>query len=303
MVTALKLAITGATGFVGARLLDQALVAGHSVRALTRRPQPPRDNVTWIEGALDRPVSLDALAEGRKRSSRRGVINARRSGVRGGQRDWNWRDASRRRTSGNSALRPRQFPRGARTRAVALRRLKGPLRSSGVRLTTANGDRPSARHLRPGRPRIARNVQDGGARFCPPPAARSPLPACTPRSRPPLCSLSALPDASAGVTFEPGDGSQRLTHREFAEALGKAVGRKVRTVSMPPRVLALAARADRLARGSRAKLTPDRAAYFSHPDWVADPARAVPSNLWQPSIPTPQGLAETAAWYRSAGWL
>jgi uncharacterized protein YbjT (DUF2867 family) len=34
------LAITGATGFVGSALVERALSAGHSVRALTRRPQP-----------------------------------------------------------------------------------------------------------------------------------------------------------------------------------------------------------------------------------------------------------------------
>ena len=37
------LAVTGATGFVGSHLLDRALSEGHAVRALTRRPQPPRD--------------------------------------------------------------------------------------------------------------------------------------------------------------------------------------------------------------------------------------------------------------------
>ena len=57
MVAALKLAITGATGFVGGRLLDLALATGHQVRALTRRPQPERDGVTWIDGALDGPTA------------------------------------------------------------------------------------------------------------------------------------------------------------------------------------------------------------------------------------------------------
>ena len=42
MVAPLTLAITGATGFVGGRLLDLALAEGHQVRALTRRPQQPR---------------------------------------------------------------------------------------------------------------------------------------------------------------------------------------------------------------------------------------------------------------------
>ena len=58
MVAAVKLAITGATGFVGARLLDAALADGHQVRALTRRPQAERDGMIWIDGALDRPAPL-----------------------------------------------------------------------------------------------------------------------------------------------------------------------------------------------------------------------------------------------------
>ena len=58
------LAITGATGFVGGALVDQALAAGHDVRALTRRPQPPREGVTWVGGALDRPDALVALCTG-----------------------------------------------------------------------------------------------------------------------------------------------------------------------------------------------------------------------------------------------
>ena len=64
MVAPLKLAISGATGFVGGRLLDLALDAGHQVRALTRRPQPAREGMIWIDGALDLPDTLDRLVEG-----------------------------------------------------------------------------------------------------------------------------------------------------------------------------------------------------------------------------------------------
>ena len=52
------LALTGATGFVGGHLLNQALAAGHRVRALTRRERPPRDGVTWIAGTLGDPAAL-----------------------------------------------------------------------------------------------------------------------------------------------------------------------------------------------------------------------------------------------------
>jgi nucleoside-diphosphate-sugar epimerase len=77
MVANLKLAITGATGFVGGRLLEQALAAGHEVRALTRRPQQGRDGVSWITGALDEQASLDLLAKGADALIHvAGVINA-----------------------------------------------------------------------------------------------------------------------------------------------------------------------------------------------------------------------------------
>src|SRR3546814_7969395 len=60
------LAMTGATGFVGGATMRQAVEAGWHVRALTRRPQPEREGVTWIAGALDQPDSLAEMAADRK---------------------------------------------------------------------------------------------------------------------------------------------------------------------------------------------------------------------------------------------
>ena len=68
-------------------------------------------------------------------------------------------------------------------------------------------------------------------------------------------------------------------------------------------LLRLAARADQLFRGPKAKLTVDRAAYFSHHNWVVEPKRACPPGLWKPEIDTLHGLRETADWYRAQGWL
>ncbi|WP_256839821.1 NAD(P)-dependent oxidoreductase, partial [Sphingopyxis sp. KK2] len=56
--------MTGATGFVGGATLRHAVAQGWHVRALTRRPQQPRDGVNWIEGALDRSDALAELAAG-----------------------------------------------------------------------------------------------------------------------------------------------------------------------------------------------------------------------------------------------
>jgi len=99
---------------------------------------------------------------------------------------------------------------------------------------------------------------------------------------------------------EPDDGKPGgWTHRELAFALGEAVGRNAFALSMPRPAVRLGALLDGLIRRDRAKLTRDRAAYFCHPDWVADPALAPPPALWKPAIDTRDGLRATAEWYRT----
>ena len=81
----MKVALTGATGFVGGHLLELALGDNHSVRALTRRPQPSRAGVTWVEGALDDPAALAALVTGADAVIHvAGVINADAAGFEAG---------------------------------------------------------------------------------------------------------------------------------------------------------------------------------------------------------------------------
>jgi nucleoside-diphosphate-sugar epimerase len=93
------------------------------------------------------------------------------------------------------------------------------------------------------------------------------------------------------------------THREFARALAAALGTRPAILSSPGVLLRLAARVDQWWRGEKAKLTTDRAAYFSHRNWVVEPKRACPASIWKPEIETIQGLADTATWYREQGWL
>ncbi len=93
------------------------------------------------------------------------------------------------------------------------------------------------------------------------------------------------------------------THDGFARAIGAAVGQRVLPLALPRPLLSLAAKGDRLIRGAKAKLTPDRVGYLCHPDWRIDPARRPGPSLWQPDIPTPEGLKATAAWYRANGLL
>ena len=82
-----------------------------------------------------------------------------------------------------------------------------------------------------------------------------------------------------------------------------AVGRRPWVPHLSKAALERIARADRLVRGKKAKLTLDRVGYMCHPDWVCDPAARPPAGLWQPEIPTRDGLKATAMWYREKGWL
>ncbi len=75
------------------------------------------------------------------------------------------------------------------------------------------------------------------------------------------------------------------------------------TFAAPRGLMTIAAHADRLFRRDAAKLTLDRVAYFCHPDWVIDPARRPPENLWHPAIETSIGLRRTVDDYRRHGWL
>jgi nucleoside-diphosphate-sugar epimerase len=57
----MMLAVTGGTGFVGSHLVEVALASGHRMKALTRRAQPGRDGVEWVEGDLSSRDSLERL--------------------------------------------------------------------------------------------------------------------------------------------------------------------------------------------------------------------------------------------------
>ena len=299
----MRLALTGATGFVGGHLLDAASAAGHQVAALTRKPQRPRAGVEWVEGSLDNRAALDRLVAGADAVIHvAGVVNARdEAGFEAGN------------VIGTGAIlaaaEQAGTPRFVHISSLAAREpqlsLYGASKARSEALVAASPlstaiVRPPAIYG-PGDHELLEmfRMASRGFVLLPPPGRLSVLHAAD------LARLLlALAGATASGTFEPDDGQPGgYSHVEFGHALGQAVGRKVRTASMSAMVLAAAARVDRLARGSKARLTPDRATYFAHPDWVAAPDRAPLPSLWEARIPTAQGLADTAAWYRRKSLL
>lgn len=298
------LAITGGTGFVGGTLVRHAVMRGHMVRALTRTHQPSNAKIEWVDGALDRPDSLARLVEGADAVIHvAGAINARdRDGFEAANvlGTLNVVEAAKaagaRRFIHVSSLAAREPELSNYGWSKA--RSEQVVGASGLDWTIVRppavygpGDRETLELFR---------MAKRGLMLLPP-AGRISVIEVSDLSRFMLTLIGH--QETLGETYEPDDGcAEGWTHREFAEAIAHAVGRKhVATFATPRMLMRLGARIDRLFRGRRAKLTLDRAAYFGHPDWVS--ALRPPAELWRPHIETNAGLKATAVAYKAAGWL
>lgn len=300
----MRLAITGGTGFVGSHLIDLALAEGHQVNALTRRAQPPRDGVHWVEGALDLPESLATLCEDCDAVIHvAGVINGNAHEFHQGNVVGTDHMVAAAKAAGISrfvhisslSAREPQLSAYGRSKLES----EAPVIASGCDWTII---RPAA--IYGPRDRLLLDL----FRF----ARRGVLP-LPPGGRMSvihvrdLCQLMLTcldGDLGTGRTFEPDDGREGgWSMVEFARAIGRAVHRRVIPLSLPKALLLAGARIDRLIRGSKAQLTRDRVNYFCHPDWAASSHARPPATLWAAQIPTEQGLADTARWYEAEGWL
>jgi len=302
------LAITGATGFVGKATLEKALARDNRVRALTRRPQSPVEGLDWVPGNLEDHAALDALVAGADAVIHiAGVVNAPdRARFEAGN------------AIGTAAVIAAMERMGVR-RLVHVSSLaaREPQLSDYCWAKAEAGRRcpPSRPHLTGGGPAAIFRPGDAGLLELFQMASRG-LVLLPPSGRLSVIHVDDLADLlvllagrggdeTSGAIYEADDAREAgWSHEEFARAIGRAVGRpRVRTLHLPSPVVRLGARIDRLLRGDKARLTPDRAAYFCHEDWVARAALRPPPALWAPAIATEQGLAATAAAYRERGHL
>ena len=301
----MKLALTGGTGFVGSRSIDAAAAAGHEVRALTRRPQPDRLGVTWIAGSLSDRDALESLVDGADAIIHiAGVISAPDSAAF----DAGNVDGTLAMLAAATAAGIRRF---VHVSSLAAREpglsLYGASKARAEALVEGSGldwviVRPPAVYGPGDRETLELFKMARLGVLVMPPDGRLSIIHVDDLAR--LLLAFAAPGAPAQALVEADDGSPGgWTHREFGQAIGAGVGRRPLILSAPAALLRLGARADQLVRRSKAKLTADRAAYFSHDDWVIDASRRPPPDLWRPEIPTPEGLVATAAWYRARRWL
>ncbi|MEP3225755.1 MAG: NAD-dependent epimerase/dehydratase family protein [Parasphingorhabdus sp.] len=308
MRTKQTLAITGATGFVGGHLLNLAVRAGFPVRALTRRTQDDRPNVSWVRGALDNPASLSVMCTGADVVIHiAGVVNApTREGFEAGN------------VAGTLAVVEAAKKAGCRrfihvsSLAATLPDLSiyGETKAKAEKIVKSSGldwtiIRPPA-IFGPGDGEMLDLFKMAKFGFVTlPPDADGRLSAIhvDDLARALMTVIPSHEDLTAGI-FEIDDGKTGgWTQTSFAKAIGWAIGKRVHPMSTPKFILKCGAKIDRVVRRERAKLTEDRVSYFCHDDWTVDPAKRLPPELWTAQIETRQGLKDTAQWYRQNDWL
>src|SRR4051812_36347502 len=222
------LAITGGTGFVGATLVRHAAMRGHKVRALTRTPQSSTSKIEWIGGALDDTESLVRLVVGAETVIHvAGAINAP---DRAAFQDANVlgtlnvveaaKAAGVRRFIHVSSLAAREPELSDYGWSKA--RSEQIVGASGLDWTIVRppavygpGDRETLELFK---------MAKRGLMFLPP-AGRMSVIEVSDLSRFLLTLIRH--EETYGETYEPDDGYEKgWTHRQFAEAVGIAVGRK-----------------------------------------------------------------------------
>ncbi|WP_254049830.1 NAD(P)-dependent oxidoreductase [Novosphingobium sp. TH158] len=302
----MTIALTGATGFVGRALLDRAQDSEIVVRALARQPQRPRPLVEWVIGDLFNPPRLDQLMDSAETVVHvAGMVNGtpeefEACNVTG---TLNVIEAARRMgvprivfVSSLSAREPELSLYGAsKARAEKL------VMASGLDWTIVRP--PAIYGWRDKEMLDLFKAAKWGLVPMPQREGRASYIHVDDLARLLLRIAPAAPGLN-GRIYEPDDGREAgWGHREIAHAIGWAVGRRPAIVHLSPDWLKRVARwGQKLTRG-KFKLTPDRAGYMAHPDWVVSPQGRVPAQLWKPAIPTREGLKDTAQWYREQGWL
>ncbi|NUN67785.1 NAD(P)H-binding protein [Pseudanabaena biceps] len=291
----MTLALTGATGFVGQRVLA---LADAPLHALTRRPQADQPNIAWIRGDLADTAALAHLCEGASAVLHiAGIVSApTRAAFDAGN------------VAGTAALLAAAKAAGVgrfiHVSSLAAREpqlsMYGASKAEGERLVMAS-DRDWVIVRPPGvyGPADAEmldiyKLAARGLYIAPP--GRISLIHVDDLAR----ALLVLADGGMSQTIlEIDDGSiNGHSHTDFARTIGAALGKRVRVVPLPLSMLLVAAKI-----GISAKLTLDRARYIAHPDWVARGGNAALAGVWAPQISLAAGVADTVAGYRARNWL
>ena len=319
--------VTGAAGFIGSHLVDALLARGIPVRALVR----PETDRTWLDssrvtfalGDVGDPAGLEDLvraADGCEAVYHvAGITQARTKG------------AFQRINADGAGRVAQAAARGGLSKMILVSSLAAGGPAPGPPRSESDPDRPvGAYGLSKGEGERQASEAFPYVVTLRPPAVYGPrdkafvllfrlaLRGVLPLPGGELQKLSfvhahdlaqalvlAGEQAEAGARFYVASGPPVLSG-ELADRIGEAVGRKPLRFGVPSVMLKAAvgcAEAWARATGRPVRLTRERIADWTEPDWTVDDSRLRATLGYAPRFDIAQGIAETAAWYRSAGWI
>lgn len=305
-------AVTGATGFVGAHLIRQLSKQGWDVRALTRRPQKMLDSgITWVPGSLEDGRSLAELMRGASACIH--VAGA----IKGRNRD----DFARANIVGTeqvlAACRNGGVERYIHVSSLAAREPDlsdyAWSKREAEEAVRANAEgvwamvRPPAVYG-PGDRETLSLFQATKLGLAPLPnaRARASLIHVNDLSAALIASLEA-DEALHGHVAEVHDGQPGgYLLSDLYKRIGATLGKRVMLVPVPGILLRGAGQANAVLApflGRVPMVTPGKVRELLHPDWTTQDDTLNRLTGWQPAISAEDGLASTARWYRAEGWL
>ena len=312
------IALTGATGFVGAHVLRALLAGGWRVRALARDPAKvtlpgeARGKLEIIPGALEDEEALARLMDGAEAAVHlAGLVKAARAedftavNAHGAARAAKAAaKAGARRLVHVSSLAAREPDLSPYARSKRLSEDMARENGGGMRVSIL---RPPAVYGPGDRATLGLVDQLSRAHAFLPGRAQGRF------SLIHVCDLAgaiaalAETDTGADAPLEIDDGKAGgYSLNELGALAGEALGRPVRVHLLPKGAVWLAGLgADGLSRltGRAFMLSRAKVRELYHPDWVARPARAGEKLDWTARLGFAQGFLETLQWYCAQGWL
>ena len=310
------IALTGATGFVGAHILDRALKEGHRVKAITRRPQQERSGLEWVAGDLHNKEALKFITrEADVLIHCAGIVKARRVDEFHevntntlahildllAHRDQSAGDCHVIFVSSLTAKHPHISPY-ARSKFNAEEILKA--RGEKFPWTIV---RPPAVYG-PGDMEILKLFRAMKRGYAPVVGGVDKFFSLIHGRDLAAAILSILVHKTAiHKTLEPDDQKKGgYTVHDVAEAAAAEFGRPVRPLAVPEAFLLTLAFANEVlafATGKAPIFSRHKVREMAHPDWVCDPKSHKAISNWRPEIGLKEGVRETVHWYRERNLL
>ena len=307
-------ALTGATGFIGARILQKLLERGTPVRALTRCPQPQATGIDWISGDLNDAGALKELVKGADAVIHcAGLVKAR-----------------------SAEEFDRVNHQGSRSLCQAVRAVAGSgeksvhphfilISSLAARLPEISAYAAS-KHA--SEKAVRESLEDRPWTVLRPPGVYGPgdveilkllrvmrrgvaLAPGSQDSRFSLLHVGDLAEAVCAALWQPrvfskmielDDGKSGGYSMDEVRLLAESIfGRRIRTITVPEGLLHFAGAANEIAArlvGGAPMLTRGKARELVHADWVSTGEKLATLINWKPQFDLEAGLGDTVAWCR-----